>query len=137
MTQRDDSPEKGKAPKRSESPVGLTMPMAAMRLEHPNPEDCEKIMMRIWAEINTRDPTKHYGLIPLDTILHECNDQCGRPNLMFGDPHSYTGVLPEHDVRVVAATVQWLATPIGRNVLEKFFREIGYEIHFKPKPLNR
>lgn len=108
------------------SPFGLTLPNALKRLQIP-PEDqnkdAETIIMRMWDEKNTRDPSRG-GLTPIDRILHVCGDDCGKKKfrMPMEDEHVYSKP-SEHDIMVMAATVQWLATNVGRSFYQDFLSQ--------------
>lgn len=115
----------------SVSPKGLTMPSAARRLATTSKKDQknnpEHIMMDLWAEENTRYFHSNFGRVPLDSILHECNEKCGKkliPFSMTGSSHYYDGNLNERDLQVAAGVVQWLATNCGQAFLHKFFMRL-------------
>ncbi|MFA6297257.1 MAG: hypothetical protein WC629_01710 [Candidatus Paceibacterota bacterium] len=114
--------------KKSLSPVGLTMPVALKRLESLSSKqkrkDAEAIMMLLWENENTRDPLNG-SMTPLDSILHECTEGCGKTRIFsFGaDKCVYKPSLNERDVKVAAATIQWIATNCGRSFFEKFYRK--------------
>lgn len=110
---------------RSVAPVGKTMPNAQGRLVEGRKLklDPEAIMARLWARENTRDRID-FSLIPLDVILHECNEKCASNC----SNHHYTGKIDERDIRVASATVQWLATNCGRELLTRFFKKIAQKV---------
>jgi len=119
--------QKKKAKSKSVSPKGFTLPNAERRLNETPVEmqaiDAEHIITKLWEEENTRQTYRGMGLVPLDTILHVCNEKCGldgRPVFQFTGNHSYDGQLNERDVRVAAATIQWLATSVGRGFFHNF-----------------
>lgn len=103
---------------KSISPVGKTMPNAQRRLIEGRKLrfDPEAIMARLWAKENTRHGM-HFGRVPLDRILHECNDKC------CSDRHCYQKI-NDRDIRVASATVQWLATNCGQSLLFEFFKKV-------------
>lgn len=110
------------------APVGKTMPTAQRRLiEGRNLKlDPEAIMARLWAKENTREQID-FGIIPLDAILHECNEKCTEKRSNCSN-HHYTRELNERDIRVVSATIQWLATNCGQELLKRFFKEISQKV---------
>lgn len=116
------------------SPKGDTLPNAKRRLDEivdPNQQakDPEHIMMGLWALANTRDSSLNLGLVPLDTILHQCDERCGSFQAQVqgvgASRHFYDGKLNEHDVQVMAATVQWMATNVGRAFYDKFSKALS------------
>lgn len=122
----------------SVSPKGFTMPHATRRLveipEKDKAKDPEQIMTGLWEKENTRDTHINFGRVPLDSILHECNSRCGEKLVTFssiGEKHFYDGKLNERDIRVAAATVQWLATNCGRAFFQDFL--IAYRAANEPK----
>lgn len=122
---------------RSVSPIGYTMPRAKNRLDELKnaPEhktDPEHIIMWIWEDANIRRAFLNGGTIPLDSILHECSGRCSKGksgNAMFGR-HHYNRKLSPRDIKIVAATIQWLATSVGRGLLHQFFHELD-KVHSK------
>lgn len=110
------------------APIGLTLPHAKKRLdslpEKEEPKDPEHIMMKLWAEQNTRDSSLNFGLVPIDTILHRCTAKCSEGRTYAGTPpHEY---FPpnEDELRVINATIQWVATNCGRAFLHKFQQKL-------------
>ena len=103
------------------SPVGLTTPISADRLKYdPRINDPEKVIVRMWADENTPELGINLGMIPLDHITHRCNSGC---IVRKGDSfvtHHFTGDISDHDVEVVAATLQWLGTNCGLSFLRTF-----------------
>ena len=95
------------------------MPIALKRLQEI-PEgaqrrdtDPEWIMVQLWEKVNIPDGSLNLGQVPLDTILHMCSGDC-KPK------HHYVRPLNPDHVRVAAATVQWLATNVGRSFYQRF-----------------
>ncbi len=121
---------KRKTGKKSESPEGVTMPNALHRLkeikEKNRRKDAEHIMVHLWAQENVRDPLINFGLVPLDQILHECTEECGKVSrlALTKGLHRYNRKFSTRDTRIVAATVQWLATNVGRCFLREFLRKL-------------
>lgn len=116
---------------KSLSPIGLTMPIAEARLNMGGKDDPEGIVMKFWSEENTPHDGTNRGLVPLDHILHECTSECREhtdPLSTRKEYHVFTRPLNKHDVKVAAATVQWLATNNGRSFLIKFLEQIGYVV---------
>lgn len=112
---------------RSLSPAGLSNSMAKLRLASaPNLHDPELLMSKLWAEENKPNLAVSFGLVPVHLIAHRCTSKCK------GGSHRYRPV-ERKDIRLISSTVQWLATPIGRSFLTKFFKEIGCEIVFDTK----
>ena len=111
---------------RSLSPYGLTTASAKARLDSAplGENDPERIMMRLWEQVNTSDAALCQGLVPLILIAHRCNEGCK-------SEHAYRPI-PRHDMELVAATVQWLACHSGRNFLIKFLEEIGQDVRYNP-----
>lgn len=112
------------------APVGLTLPRSQERLEEVEEDqrskDPETIMMRLWAEVNTRKYGRNNGMVPIDSILHECTVECGKGLSILGKRVSHTYEEPDPEkVRIISATVQWLATNAGRAVLERFQRRLN------------
>lgn len=115
---------------KSESPFGKTMSISRQRLEIPvRPGDPETLMMRFWEKENVRVRWLNGGRIPLDLILHQCNEDC----MPSDGIHHYTRVLEDRDVEVAAATVQWLATNCGREFLRRFFESIDCKVVYAPR----
>lgn len=109
------------------APVGLTLPNRKRRLMSLpmilRKKDPEHIMMRLWAKANVRKRTTNFGLVPIDTILHTCNDDCGKGMCLGGTPACKHLPPTEDEVRIVNATIQWLATNCGQAFLHEFFQE--------------
>lgn len=108
---------------KSVSPFGMTTAQYKRRLEGARlgQDDPEIVMMRMWEELNT--PDHQHGIVPAVLTAHRCNDGCGRFECSYQP-------LAQSDVELMAATVQWLACPAGRNFLIKFLEEIGYDVDF-------
>jgi len=88
----------------------------------------ERVIMRVWHKVNTA----HAGRpLPVRTIIHEIMPGVARANLITkgnfvfeGDPY-WT-----HDLMVLSAVVQWLATNVG----SRFFSEsISSRPNFHPE----
>lgn len=107
-------------------PKGLTLPNSKKRLnetpEDMRAKDPEHIMASLWEELNTRDRCINLGRVPIESILHTCNEGCGKPGFLNSptSAHFYNGNLEKRDLEVAAATVQWLATNVGRAFLDRF-----------------
>jgi hypothetical protein len=110
------------------APVGLTLPHAKRRLKELPQEmrrkDPEHIIMRLWAKENTRRFNLNFGKVPIDNILHKCTKKCGKRRTFAGSPsHDY--VPPNvNEVRIINATIQWIATNCGRAFLHEFQQEL-------------
>lgn len=117
------------------APTEKTMPYWEER-RYPDNDPVVR-MAQLWAEENVRQPNLNYGTIPLDFILHECNNKCiqyTKEGTSLGVQHHFTGEgFNEHDVRVVNATMRWLATMCGRGFLADFFRE-AVRCRIQPDP---
>jgi len=118
--------------KKSVAPKGKTLPNSARRLddldEHLRAKDAEHIITQLWEDENVRSGNMNFGLVPVDVILHECSEKCKSEKerllaLVKSGGHVYNPEPNERDVQVVAATIQWLATNVGRCFLHKFLRE--------------
>ena len=111
------------------APVGLTLPNSAKRLSSLPKKMCKKdpehIMMRLWDKVNVRDLSLNFGKVPIDSILHICNDQCGKGVSTAGPPSHHYLPPTEEQVKIISATVQWLATNMGRNFLSEFSHEVN------------
>jgi hypothetical protein len=122
---------------KSLSPFGATTTQERIRLENaPDPQkDPECVMMKLWERENTLE--SHAGIVPLDLITHRCNDRCQRryKNGKRFVQHHFSGNIKVRDQRLVAATVQWLATNCGRSFLGRFFEEIGYKLNYTKRVL--
>jgi hypothetical protein len=110
------------------APVGLTLPNKRKRLMSMpvamRKKDPEHIMMELWAKENTRERITNFGLVPIDGILHSCNDDCGK-GISYGGPPACHHLPPnEEEVKIVNATIQWLATNCGRSFMHKFQQEV-------------
>ena len=115
------------------SPVGLTMPIALLRItglsENHKIKDTECIIAELWAKENTPKNFLNGGNVPLDDILHECTQRCktrktnDSPRVGDASLHDFSQPLNEHDIRVAAATIQWAATPMGRVFYQRFLDE--------------
>jgi hypothetical protein len=81
-------------------------------------------MMRLWAKENTRERSLNFGLVPIDSILHRCNDDCGKGMNLGGTPACKYLPPSEDEIRIVNATIQWLAANQGRAFLHKFAQEL-------------
>lgn len=120
------------------APVGLTLPNAKKRLvsipksmRRKNPEH---IMMKLWAKENVRDRTMNFGLVPIDGILHQCNEKCGEGVTLAGTPGHHYLVPNDNDVRIINATIQWLATNGGQAFLREFRQEVKHQNNNSEKP---
>ncbi len=85
-------------------------------------KDAEHIMAKCWEGENTREVNINLGKVPLDMILHRCNSRCkGGVDYVDGNHvHHYSGVFKSEEVEIVAATVQFLATNVGRGFYRGF-----------------
>ena len=124
----DDEEESGK-PAVSLSPKGLTEDIYRVRLDSlTDPtavsKDAEHIIAQMWAKENTRDNNINLGGVPIDKILHRCNSKCkgGADHVEGGHAHYYTGEFDEEEVKIAAATVQFLATNVGRGFYNEFLK---------------
>jgi hypothetical protein len=110
------------------APVGLTLSRSLKRLlelpEDMRKSDPEHIIMGLWAKENTRDASLSFGLVPIDNILHECNGDCGKARSYSGGPSHHYVPPSEEQVKIINATIQWLATNCGRCFLNNFLREL-------------
>jgi hypothetical protein len=122
------------------APVGRTLPHAKKRLmslpKEMRETDPEHIMMKLWAKENVRNKCRNFGLTPIDSILHRCNEQCEKRLSLSGLPsHEY---LPpnEDEVKIICATVQWFARNGGRDILRQFFKKLDklYNLSNSTKP---
>jgi len=116
------------------SPLGKTMPIAAERLRVATLENPERIIAVMWAEANTRENIRGYT-VPIDSILHECSSRCGTQGHYFEHPKDLVSTPKDRDVRIIAATIQWIATNCGREFLGRFIEEISHNGCFVPKPV--
>lgn len=110
------------------TPVGRTLPHAKGRLYSLNEDrrerDPEWIMMTLWDKKNVRRRGLNAGAVPVDAILHTCTRDCGKNMSVIGsDRHEYVEPDP-HDVEVICATVQWLATNCGRSFWGEFDQKL-------------
>ena len=81
-------------------------------------------MMKLWAKENTRERIINFGRVPIDAILHSCNENCGK-GISFAGPPACRYLPPNEDeVKIINATIQWLATNCGRDFLHKFQQEV-------------
>lgn len=62
----------------------------------------EDIIVQMWEAENIPSRSLNYGAVPLHTILEREGD------------------LPEHDVKIVNQTIQWLGTNVGKDFLRRF-----------------
>lgn len=103
------------------APVGRTLPKSKKRLttipKQMRPDDPEHIMVRLWAKENIRERNIDFGFTPVDSILHRCNERCS-------SGHHYYDAPKDEEVRIVSATIQWLATNCGRRFLGDFQKEM-------------
>ena len=100
---------------RSFAPLGNTTPLFREHLNRARHNDPEWIIAGKWADANRQ---KHKeDVVPVQQIAHQCTGKC------TGGKHSYQ--LPDQrDVRVISATVQWFATPEGREFYEQFLAQV-------------
>ncbi|MBI1998938.1 MAG: hypothetical protein HYS73_01210 [Parcubacteria group bacterium] len=104
---------------KSLAPFGDTLPGSRRRLESvPGrfPNDPEAIMMRLWEEENISRTGVNFGGTIVEAIL--CLGE------EIGD-HAPRGKTSKHDRRVVAATIQWMATNCGRALFYEFERRLA------------
>lgn len=117
------------------APFGQTLPKALKRLselrEERKKKDAENIMMHLWDNKNTRCPTINFGLVPVDSILHRCDPECGKRESFAGTPACNYIAPNEDEVKIVNATIQWLATNCGRSFLHEFEQALK-EAHKQP-----
>jgi hypothetical protein len=132
MVRRQKSDTPYTSNRKSVSPVGKTLPFAKERLDIPRSKvDPELVMAKMWEHDNIRRSWMNSSRVPIDLILHECNDRCrdvahsgALGGLDHGTCHHYTGQYADRDIMIIAATVQYLATPVGRAILREFQEKI-------------
>ena len=87
-------------------------------------KDPEHIIMKLWAKENVRERLLSFGHVPIDAILHRCNDDCGKGICLAGTPACHYLPPNEDEVKIINATIQWLATNGGHSFLLKFRQEV-------------
>src|SRR3989344_4801494 len=97
---------------KSLAPFGNTLPGSKRRLMNPTgPDDAETIMMKLWGKENLPETHRLFGT-PLRAIL------------LLRKNGGFSGRVSARDRKVVAATVQWFATNVGRALHEEFRNQL-------------
>lgn len=114
-------------PTKSLAPFGDTLPNALRRLKDaPDESDAELIIMKRWESENVPQAFLSGGFTSLEAIVQGTPPESGKR-----EPVS------ERDRQVVAATIQWMATNIGRCFYDEF-RKAWIEAQKKrgPRPVH-
>lgn len=94
--------------RKSRSPYNRRLAPWNQRLEWPE-RNPEHVMAEMWEAENIPEWCSNYGRVPVQAIL---------------DPSTVMSYdqLPPHDVMIVASTLQWLGTSVGREFLSRYIR---------------
>ena len=100
---------------RSLAPLGHTTSLFREHLNRAGHNDPEWKIASRWADANRQ---KHKeDVVPVQQIAHQCTGKC------TGGKHVYPTLEPR-DVKIISATVQWFATPEGREFYQQFLAQV-------------
>lgn len=108
---------------KSLAPFGDTLPQKRVRLDSaPDKADPEVVMMKLWEKENIPSTSRNCGWTSIEAILEGIPSGVSIASVSFL-PNESRRVIEERDRQVVAATVQWMATNVGRCFYEQFQKE--------------
>ena len=100
---------------RSLAPLCNTTPLFQEHLSSAGQSDPQWKIASLWADINRQNSKE--DVVPVQQIAHQCTGKC------TGGKHVYPTLEPR-DVKIVSATVQWFATPEGREFYKQFLAQV-------------